>query len=162
MSAYKYNTYCSNNTQAPTTTSTIRSTKTISKPNLALDSGEIQDLKKKGENQKSSETEEPTQDLEDKEDDNSIPSTNFENISPETVIKSHTIPNLTPISKEWEIQEILDHKWGTDTMKGKFDIFVKWKGFDTPSCKPIQVIKDYYPITLAKYAKHQGIESQPD
>ena len=95
-------------------------------------------------------------------DDNSIPSTNFENISPETVSKSQTIPNLTPISKELEIEEILDHKRGADTMKRKLEIFVKWKGFDTPSWEPIQVIKDYYPTTLAKYAKDKGIESQPD
>ena len=52
MPAHEYDIYYSDNTQAPPTTmGTIRSTKTISKPNLALDSGEVQDLKKKGENQ---------------------------------------------------------------------------------------------------------------
>ena len=111
MPAHEYDIYYSDNTQAPTTTGTIRSTTTISKPNLALDSGEVQDLRTKEENQKSSETEKPTQDLEDKEDDNSNPSINFENIFLETVSKSQTIPNLTPISKELEIQEILDYKW---------------------------------------------------
>ena len=45
-------------------------------------------------------------------------------------------------------------------MNGKIEVLVKWVKFDEPSWEPLQVINEDDPITLAKYARDRGIESQ--
>ena len=57
----------------------------------------------------------------------------------------------------WEIEDILDCRWGIGPMKKKLEIQIKWKGYEDPAWEPLSIIKEDDPITLANNAKdHNG------
>ena len=74
----------------------VRSTENTTRPNLAIDSGEMEDLGEIGEDktQKSLKTEESTLDLSDSEDKFQIPIIEAKNKNYESQETGYTIPNL--------------------------------------------------------------------
>ena len=57
--------------------------------------------------------------------------------------------------------KILKHRWSTDPeRKEKIDVLLKWKGYDEPTWEPMEDIKKDDPITLAEFAKNNGLLNQ--
>jgi hypothetical protein len=55
--------------------------------------------------------------------------------------------------ERWEIEDILDHRYGTGTRKGQMEVLIKWKDYEEPTWEPMSIIKEDDPITLAQYAE---------
>ena len=60
-------------------------------------------------------------------------------------------------NERWEIEDIQGHRWGRGKRKGKMDILIKWKELEEPSWEPMEIIKEDDPVTLAEYARDNGL-----
>ena len=62
--------------------------------------------------------------------------------------------------ERWEIEDIQGHRWGRGKRKRKIDVLIKWKELDEPSWEPMEIIKEDDPVTLAEYARDNGIQEK--
>ena len=90
----------------------------------------------------------------------------FENGKQKTYDYEELINMLTKDQEEdterWTFDKILKHRRSKDrNRRSKYDILIKWEGYDEPTWEPMEILKQDDPVTIAKYAEDNGLLDIP-
>ena len=63
--------------------------------------------------------------------------------------------------KYWKFESIIGHRRNY-SLSGRYEVLVKWLGYNEPTWEPMEVLKQDDPVTLAKYARKQRLTNISD